>query len=513
MSKDHRIQILKLYNHIRYIFRKKNKNSDGKYHPVASSLLKIFNKNRPFGPMPKFCYIPYNNIFFNTAGQAIVCCRNTKMVLGTYPENTIHDIWFGNKIKELRDYIKHDDLTSGCFYCLDSVKKGNFNSMTSTAFDKYGILPRSKYPRVLEFELSNKCNLECVMCSGRVSSTIRNKRENLSPLQMPYDCGFVDQLNEFIPHLKEAKFYGGEPFLIDIYYEIWERILHIKPSLKIFIQTNGTVLNEKTKYILEKGNFNISISIDSVIKENYEYIRKNASFEQVIENLEWFIENARKKSTYLGLIATPSKFNCFEIPQIVNFCNKRNLWFNISPLVSPPEMALWNKSKDEIKELIDFYSNQIFDNTSEVYSYNIATFGQLITSLEYWLKKITDNPNFAEHYKETILEQGREKEPMPRPITLSELQILADIFWKNLENFLLDKDQSMVGKNNFISYKQKIEELILKVDQSDSLIYLKLNQLNLEEIIEAIDTKNNAELLQYALHYKTDAEKMFYIKK
>src|SRR5690606_6216470 len=105
-----------------------------------------------------------------------------------------------------------------CSVCKTNVENGNHVSVLSKLYDyNYEV---QEYPAVMEFELSNKCNLECVMCKGELSSTIRKQRDKLPPLNTPYDSTFVEQLKEFIPHLKEAKFLGGEPFLIDIYYEI-----------------------------------------------------------------------------------------------------------------------------------------------------------------------------------------------------------------------------------------------------------------------------------------------------
>jgi MoaA/NifB/PqqE/SkfB family radical SAM enzyme len=75
-------------------------------------------------------------------------------------------------------------------------------------------------PKVMEFELSNECNLECVMCNGSFSSSIRKNREKLPPIISPYNDDFVNELDAFIPHLTDAKFLGGEPFMIEIYLKI-----------------------------------------------------------------------------------------------------------------------------------------------------------------------------------------------------------------------------------------------------------------------------------------------------
>jgi MoaA/NifB/PqqE/SkfB family radical SAM enzyme len=49
-----------------------------------------------------------------------------------------------------------------------------------------------RYPSMLELELNNTCNLECVMCIGELSSSIRKNREKLPAIRSPYDEAFVE---------------------------------------------------------------------------------------------------------------------------------------------------------------------------------------------------------------------------------------------------------------------------------------------------------------------------------
>jgi len=56
------------------------------------------------------------------------------------------------------------------------------------------------------------------MCHGSIIEHSQN-RDKLPLSPLAYDDAFVKQL-KIIPYLKEAKFYGGEPFLIPIYYDI-----------------------------------------------------------------------------------------------------------------------------------------------------------------------------------------------------------------------------------------------------------------------------------------------------
>ena len=120
--------------------------------------------------------------------------------------------------------------------------------------DKYSRHTSGDFPRVMEFELSNECNLECQMCNGNVSSSIRKRKDKLPPLPNPYDDAFVQQLEPYLPHLKEAKFYGGEPFLIPVYFQIWDKLAEVNPGCTIFLITNGTHWNNKIKSLVEKLN-------------------------------------------------------------------------------------------------------------------------------------------------------------------------------------------------------------------------------------------------------------------
>src|SRR6185295_19977224 len=108
---------------------------------------------------------------------------------------------------------------------MSQFESANFAGLRARSFDdlsedRYALadgVPFA-YPKLMEFEISNVCNLECTMCTGFFSSSIRHNREHLPPIKTPYDDAFVRQLEPFVPHLKAARFLGGEPFLIRTYY-------------------------------------------------------------------------------------------------------------------------------------------------------------------------------------------------------------------------------------------------------------------------------------------------------
>ncbi|MDD2386754.1 MAG: twitch domain-containing radical SAM protein [Bacteroidales bacterium] len=351
----------------------------GRKFSVSPAKMREFNNVRFHGPKRLACYNPFVNLYFNSRGQAVVCCRNQDTVLGTYPESNIKDIWFGTIADKLREHLLNNDFSMGCSYCQHQFETSRFYGLPSMHADYYAST-KVKYPKIIELELSNTCNLQCVMCSGIVSSTIRKHREKLPPLENHYDEKFVEQLREFLPHAKEIKFYGGEPFLIDTYYQIWDELLKIKSKSKLHVVTNGTILNDKVRNYLGNLKFTITVSFDAMNKELFESIRVGANFENVKSHIEEY--NVLLGGKGLSLSLTPMKTNCREVPIVIDYCNTLNATINLSFVENPSEMALWTMCSQDLKELELYYKSFNFKPYKGVNAeYNIKAYYQFVNQI------------------------------------------------------------------------------------------------------------------------------------
>src|SRR5688572_21052990 len=171
---------------------------------IDAALIENYNKTRPFAA-DKFCYAPFSSLYFGHEGKVTACCENREHLLGIYPQQSISEIWNGESANQLRQYISEQNLRHGCKGCDFDLRSGNYAGIKAKIFDIAHIHQKNQaYPSMLEFELENTCNLECVMCTGIFSSSIRKNREHLSPILSPYDTAFVQQLEEFIPHLSAS---------------------------------------------------------------------------------------------------------------------------------------------------------------------------------------------------------------------------------------------------------------------------------------------------------------------
>jgi MoaA/NifB/PqqE/SkfB family radical SAM enzyme len=334
---------------------------------LSKEVIERYNASRFNTDKSVVCHAPYVNLNFEQNGNVRACCYNSKHILGTWPLQKIKDMWQGKAAQELRDYITDNNLGGGCKECGNMLVSENFQGVRARYYDEYAksdvsskvqkwyskLTGAMQYPRVMEFELSNECNLECVMCNGYFSSSIRKNREHLPPINSVYDDRFVDELEEFIPHLTDAKFLGGEPFMIDIYLKIWERILKIKPDIRIHITTNATFLNRRIKDLLEGLNAGIILSIDSVDPETYKKIRVNGNYQKVMENLEYFRDYTKRKKTFISLAACPITYNWHELPQLLTFCIEKNIALYFNAVFSPSEFSLRDQPIEYLENVIN----------------------------------------------------------------------------------------------------------------------------------------------------------------
>ena len=369
-----------------------------KRKPAANnSKLAAYNNSRK-GNKQYFCYIPFTQLYISFGGNIFACCGNRRYLLGKYPEQNLHDIWFGEPIQKLRNFLAKGDMSLGCDVCLEQVNNGNFDLVLARQYDQYAPF-MGKYPVSFEFELSNTCNLDCIMCYDEFSTSVA-KRHNPSYQQpfSPYDDEFIRQFEEFIPHLKEISFKGGEPFLIKVYMDIWQRIIDLNPSVMVRIITNTTAFNDRIMQMLLKSNFYLNVSVDSLIPERYEKIRRNASYDKTMANISQMLElNRQKGLAHMTLMVCLMTINWDEMPAFIRFCNKNDVAIMFLYITFPAVyLSIKNtgpKTQSHIYKTLS--AADVEDNTS--YSkHNSSVYRQLLTQLGTWLEQ-TEKQSMAEH--------------------------------------------------------------------------------------------------------------------
>ncbi|WP_320040098.1 radical SAM protein [uncultured Desulfobacter sp.] len=176
-----------------------------------------------------------------------------------------------------------------------------------------------KAPMNLIIEPSSLCNLECIMCSDRFSPRPRgNMDEGLF-------VSIVRQARELcIPSIKFS--YAGEPLMHPHFFEMLEYLCSNTNSDISFL-TNGTFLTpENSRRAVDFGVAEIIVSVDGLSKKVYETIRRKASYDRVIGNIEALLTYKRKLGKKLPLIRiqfTRQRDNAHETEAFVSYWKPR----------------------------------------------------------------------------------------------------------------------------------------------------------------------------------------------
>jgi hypothetical protein len=168
-------------------------------------------------------------------------------------------------------------------------------------------------------------------------------------------------------------------------YGIWEKIIRKNPQCIIMVQTNGTILTDRVKDILSRGNFQLGVSLDSLKKETYESIRLNANFDKVMENIQYFNEYCKRKKVKFSIAVCAMRQNWKELPEFVRFCNSMDAVLTIHKVWFPREYALHNLPSEQLSEIHQYLSGFDFPTDTRLKELNRDHYRYFVSVTADWL--------------------------------------------------------------------------------------------------------------------------------
>ena len=173
---------------------------------------------------------------------------------------------------------------------------------------------------VLQWHLSENCNLKCLHCY----------QENQKPVQLKYD-----ELEKIYIQFKEMLFKkkmrghinitGGEPLCNPYLFKILDLIKEDSEFISFSILTNGTLITDDiAKKIKGYNPYYVQVSLEGG-KETNDYIRGNGTYKKIAEG----IKNLRKNDIFTSISFTATKLNYKEFPKVVKYARKykvNNVW-------------------------------------------------------------------------------------------------------------------------------------------------------------------------------------------
>ncbi|MDR4506239.1 MAG: radical SAM protein [Candidatus Scalindua sp.] len=229
------------------------------------------------------------------------------------------------------------------------TEKQRKNSELNTGESKEGNTVLQSYPRRVILELTNACNLKCLMC-GRDESEFNNRF---------FDLSYLKKLDTVLEHAEEVTLFGwGEPTIHPKFVDLLKYMDRF-PVRKYFV-TNGTRLKKLKNAIFDYNVDIIAISLDGASALTNDRIRVGASYEEIITGLSSIVEekNRRKSSfPYMNFVFTVMQSNIHELPEMIKLAARIGLEevkvvyltvFSESLL----HESLWDSSS-EVKDVFD----------------------------------------------------------------------------------------------------------------------------------------------------------------
>lgn len=293
----------------------------------------------------KFCCISKDNTQYNIADMTVEEYKNTSEVIQAKQDlldKNYHEFCESCKIKEELGMISKRYLST------------NAKGIEAIKLRKTWIDP-GKGVTHFDLALGNACNLKCISCWPRSSSSIMkesiehegNKIHYLDITPEINNWITEENLNKILNHeVKRIEITGGEPMMVKHLVYLLKKL---DSTVEIELTTNGTIWNPAViKELKRFTNLSILVSLD-VIGEKAKYVRTGSDW-NVIEN------NIRKYRQFADV-----KINCLQsvlsapyYTELKEWANKVNLQVLIVQCMEPPEMCITN-FPDDYKHLITYW--------------------------------------------------------------------------------------------------------------------------------------------------------------
>ena len=198
------------------------------------------------------------------------------------------EVW-ERSLLDARQQLKDNKKITDCEPCYQMERKQitSFRQIYNEQFKK---LNETRLPQHLDLDLSNLCNLKCVMCDPTRSSMWAKETGDYSKTNgvTTVSDHELQEICELSHDLKYLTLQGGEPSIIPQYetYFDYLKTNNLMKDITLNVVTNLTNLKQKFySYLPYFKSVNISVSVDAFGTAN-DFIRFPSNFDKVTENIK-----------------------------------------------------------------------------------------------------------------------------------------------------------------------------------------------------------------------------------
>jgi len=332
-----------------------------------------------------FCIYPFIE-YVSDGKNTTVCCRSITPV-STADTDFITD----PKYNDIRNKMIEGTRIPHCKTCYD-MEDSNIISSRQSETPEWAnrlnlkntsdLIPVTT-PSYYEIRPSNKCNLQCRMCSPESSHLIEGEYIKLGLSQQPeYSHVGFDVVN--FDNMHKLYIAGGEPTIDKHVYKFLRKCIDCNNTdFEMLINTNACSLNNSFKNIISKfSNIQFTISIDGY-KEVNDYVRWLSNWDTIVKNIKYLKINFK-----ITFNVTISIYTVSLLDELLTFIDTEHngIHVHVSIVNTPSLLSPYNfpnhlivldsmeritqldlyKTNDEIRSVVDNFINYYSDRSNKV---------------------------------------------------------------------------------------------------------------------------------------------------
>lgn len=225
----------------------------------------------------------------DTEGKFKPCCRAIVDTGYNINTHTIDEWWNSEYLQSMRTRMLSGEPSSECSRCYRQEEQGVESFRMQSNSEWY--MPVEEFnldtPWDWEIQITNLCNLRCMMCNPQSSSQILvedNKifKLNLDQSKYNWNPAAESKIKQILESGKSFVVRGGEPFMVPW---IKELIKNVPERKKFLFNTNATKFDREWVEILSRHDVKMSLSIDAFGELNH-YIRNPSNWEDINRNIK-----------------------------------------------------------------------------------------------------------------------------------------------------------------------------------------------------------------------------------
>ena len=296
-----------------------------------------------------FCVHPFVRHYVSTEGFSELCCEADRAIQGQTPTTD----WHADHMQHARALWNQGVWPAECQRC-HSIEAQGGRSLRHIINDRYSDLyqhyrthatTRPAAPVAYDLRLSNRCNLQCVMCNPESSDQIDRTlsawlgEAPRSVAPESHTQHLVDHIIQHAPEVQHLQLAGGEPFVMPGVTRLLDALCRSGDArhMDLEVTTNGTVLRTQwiNEWFAQFRSCMISVSVDAV-GDRAEYVRwghRWPTLSRRIRDMHMAMRNWSNCDMNVG--ATVHAATVSHIPLLKQWCDAEQLPVVFSCVTEP----------------------------------------------------------------------------------------------------------------------------------------------------------------------------------